>query len=111
VGRFDLNGTDSTFHLWVTSNPTSLTLGGPDLALNTANAVLTNLNASTVRFRHFTITADTGTVGAATFDEIRFGETFADVSPVPIPEPSTYALLAAGLGALVWLRRRANAKV
>jgi hypothetical protein len=109
VGRFDLNGTDSTFHLWVTSDPNSLILGGPDLNLATANAVLTNLNAATVRFRHFIITANTGTVGAATFDEIRFGTTFADVSP--IPEPSTYALLAAGLGALVWLRRRAKAKV
>jgi hypothetical protein len=108
VGRFDLNGTDSTFHLWVTSNPTSLTLGGPDLALNTANASLTNLDAATVRFRHFNIFADTGGANSK-IDEIRFGTSFADVSP--IPEPSTYALLAAGLGALVWLRRRAKAKV
>jgi hypothetical protein len=108
VGRFDLNGTDSTFHLWVTSNPTSLTLGGPDLALATANASLTNLNAATVRFRNFSINVDDGS-NVAKIDEIRFGTTFADVSP--IPEPSTYALLAAGLGTLVWLRRRAKAKV
>jgi hypothetical protein len=108
VGRFDLNGTDSTFHLWVTSNPTSLTLGGPDLALATANASLTNLDVATVRFRNFSINVDDGS-NVAKIDEIRFGTTFADVSP--IPEPSTYALLAAGLGTLVWLRRRAKAKV
>jgi hypothetical protein len=108
VGRFDLNGTNSTFHLWVTSDPTSLTLGGPDLALASANASLTNLDATTVRFRHFSINVDDGS-NVAKIDEIRFGTTFADVSP--IPEPSTYALLAAGLGALVWLRRRAKAKV
>jgi hypothetical protein len=108
VGRFDLNGTDSTFHLWVTSDPNSLTLGGPDLNLATANASLTNLDAATVRFRNFSINIDDGS-NVAKIDEIRFGETFADVSP--IPEPSTYALLAAGLGTLVWLRRRAKAKV
>jgi hypothetical protein len=108
VGRFDLNNTASTFHLWVTSNPNSLNLGGPDLALNTANASLTGLNANTVRFMNFNIFADTGGTNSK-IDEIRFGKTFADVSP--IPEPSTYALLAAGLGALVWLRRRAKVKV
>jgi hypothetical protein len=108
VGRFDLNGMNSTFHLWVTSNPTSLTLGGPDLNLATANASLTNLDAATVRFRNFNIFANTGGSNSK-IDEIRFGTSFADVSP--IPEPSTYALLAAGLGALVWLRRRAKAKV
>jgi hypothetical protein len=78
------------------------------LDLTTANAVLTNLNAASVNFRNFNIFADTGGANSK-IDEIRFGQTFADVSP--IPEPSTYALLAAGLGALVWLRRRAKAKV
>jgi hypothetical protein len=109
VARFHLNNTASTFHLWVTSNPNSLNLGGPDLDLTTANASLTGLNAASVNFRHFSILANTGGPSNARFDEIRFGTNFADVSP--IPEPSTYALLAAGLGALVWLRRRANAKV
>jgi hypothetical protein len=37
-------------------------------------------------------------------DEVRFGTTWASVTPVP--EPSTYALLALGLGALFFLRRR-----
>jgi hypothetical protein len=109
VARFHLNNTASTFHLWVTSDPDSLTLGGPDLDVDTANASLTDLNAASVNFRHLSILANDGGTSNARFDEIRFGKTFADVSP--IPEPSTYALLAAGLGALVWLRRRAKAKV
>jgi hypothetical protein len=40
--------------------------------------------------------------GTATYDEIRFGATLADVTPVP--EPSSMALL--GLGGLALLRRR-----
>jgi len=38
------------------------------------------------------------------YDELRFGTTWASVTP--IPEPSTYALLALGFGAVFFLRRR-----
>jgi hypothetical protein len=109
VARLTLNGLNSGVNLWVTSDPTSLTLGGSESSLPSPNASLTGLNANTVNFRHLYIQADLGDSGVALFDEIRFGTSFADVSP--IPEPSTYVLLAAGLGALVWLRRRAKAKV
>jgi hypothetical protein len=102
-----MNGASSSFHFWATDNPTALTLGGPDLALGTANVALTGLNASTIGFRSLHIYGSDG-LGHSQFDEIRFGTTFADVSP--IPEPSTYALLAAGLGALAWLRRRGTPK-
>jgi hypothetical protein len=39
----------------------------------------------------------------ARFDELRWGETFADVTPF-VPEPSTLTLLALGMAAV--LRRR-----
>jgi len=43
--------------------------------------------------------------GTVTYDEIRFGATYADVSPAgAIPEPS--AALLGGIGALLLLRRR-----
>ena len=43
--------------------------------------------------------------GVSSFDEIRLGDTFASVTP--IPEPSSFALLAGVLGlSLVMLRRR-----
>jgi hypothetical protein len=45
--------------------------------------------------------------GLFTIDDVRVGTTWQDVSPVP--EPSTYALLASGLGALFFLRRRFTA--
>jgi hypothetical protein len=105
VGRFDMNGASSSFHFWATDNPTALTLGGPDLALGTANVALTGLDASTIGFRSLHIYGSDG-LGHSQFDEIRFGTTFADVSP--IPEPSTYALLALGVGSLWMLRRRSR---
>ncbi len=40
----------------------------------------------------------------ATFDELRYGSTLLDITP--IPEPSTFALLSLGVAALVGLRRR-----
>jgi hypothetical protein len=102
VGRFDMNGANSSFHFWATDDPTALALGGPDLVLGTANVALTGLNASNIGFRSLHIYGSGG-LGHSQFDEIRFGTTFADVSP--IPEPSTYALIGLGLAALFTLRR------
>lgn len=40
-------------------------------------------------------------------DELRLGETFADVTPfTPVPEPSTWALILAGIAGLALMRRR-----
>jgi hypothetical protein len=44
------------------------------------------------------------------FDELRWGETFADVTPflAPVPEPGALALLASGLAAFGFVVRRAR---
>lgn len=44
--------------------------------------------------------------GGVYADDRFVGVTNISASVAPIPEPSTYALLGLGLGALVWLRRR-----
>lgn len=56
---------------------------------------------STGNFAQFVSVAD-----VAQFDEMRYGTTLADV--IPVPEPSTFVLAAAGLGALYVLRRRSQ---
>jgi hypothetical protein len=44
------------------------------------------------------------------FDEVRWGETFADVTPflsdAPVPEPGTFGLLTFALAGLAVMRRR-----
>ena len=96
-----MNGTDSSFHLWV--DPGSL--GGGDPGLGTANASLTGLDVADIGFGTLGMYAG-ATAGQASLDEFRFGETFADVTPSAIPEPATVGML--GLGALVvmLLRRK-----
>ena len=45
------------------------------------------------------------------FDEVRWGETFADVTPFlpPVPEPGTFGLLGVALGGVAVMRRRLRA--
>lgn len=77
----------------------------PDSDLN-LGAIHSSLTVNVDQSGYDTISMARGDV--MVMDEIRFGASFADVSPVPasvvIPEPST-ALLGA-LGALAFLRRR-----
>lgn len=100
VLRFDFNGSNSSVHAWV--NPAFATLGGPDLALVTADVSLTGLTNTSISFRNLgLILGFNSNNGAA--DEIRFGTTYASVTPVPEPA-SAVALL--GLGAAALVRRR-----
>ncbi len=89
VFRYEFNGaSNDTFSVWL--NPTA---ASDSASITATDYILNNLEIRSVNAN-----------GALAFDEIRFGTTFADV--VPIPERSTLALLAGGVGALTLIRRR-----
>jgi len=74
-------------------------------ALNTplgAANISGGLGSSSFDIGGVRLTAQASATG--TFDEVRVGTTYADVSP--IPEPTTWALLAGSLTVLVVFRRR-----
>lgn len=102
VLRFDMNGTNSTAHLWV--NPAQNLLGGADPDTSTAQASLLGLDAAAIEFRNVAIYLGSGT-NQGSADEIRIGQTFADVTP--IPEPGVFAaLFGLAVVGLAILRRR-----
>jgi hypothetical protein len=88
-------GNADTAYMWI--NPTL----GPEPDIAVADATTTG-NFGFNRLRPFAGNPSTasGNIGAqGLIDEIRIGETWMDVTPVP--EPSTWALIS--LGGLVWL--------
>lgn len=95
VLKFELSITGpNNVYGWL--NPAPATLGGPDLAVSTADAAFTALSSSDARFKSIGIYLENA-ADRVSVDEIRLGLTYADVTP--IPEPSAIALLAlAGIG-------------
>lgn len=102
--EWDGNGTDEVIHLYLNPVP-----GGaapdPSMAIASTSALGIDLPSSnTNQLDNIAIfTADIGTEWA--FDEIRIGQTFADVAPFAIPEPSTLALIGVGVLNLAFRRR------
>lgn len=84
IVKFDLSATAASDTVTVWVNPT---LGAGDPA--SGGIVLSGQN---ITFDRLALSDYSG--GAASWDEIRFGTTFADVTTSAIPEPSTYALFA-----------------
>lgn len=91
----ELNLTTFAINLYV--NPSSLGGAAPGTATATANYG-SSVFTDTLRFVQDAAGAGPG------FDEVRVGNSFADVTP--IPEPSTYAMILVGLGAVLLFRRR-----
>lgn len=93
-------GDVDTLYLWMNASLDS----EPSIA--TADATTTG-NFGFNRIRPFAgnPSAEAGNIGAQGYlDEIRIGETFLDVTPVP--EPSTWALVGLGLLAFLKFRRK-----
>lgn len=96
---FDFSVGKTKLSLWV--NPNLSSVGTANYVFTSASNSLTNIgvNLAGLGYR-------TGTTNTAIIDEFRIGTAMEDV--IPVPEPSTWALLAGGaaLVAVVRFRRR-----
>jgi hypothetical protein len=99
VAKFTLSATTDADVATFWFNPETGTAGDPTVFESTIT-----LNSLDISYDRFTL-ANFGLSGTILIDEIRFGSTYGNVTPVP--EPSTYALLG-GICSLffVALRRR-----
>lgn len=98
VARFDFTPSGESARLWVNPDLSGTPTDG------TAAVTLTGLTD----FTFDTVRIQSGSSTTFAFDEFRFGDTFADVTPVP--EPIAMALLVFGIlavtiGGLRWARR------
>ena len=97
VVRFDFTAGNDTFRLYV--NPTP---GGTEPSV--ADATKTNLDLATF----IGVSISTGAAATWSVDEMRVGNTFADVTPVPEPGSIGFTLVG-GLSAL-WCRGRRRSR-
>ncbi len=99
IGRMQWNadsGLNDTLTLWTRALDDIAT--APSAGGATQSALILQGQLDTITF------AQRNSGGTQTYDEIRFGASFADVSPIAIPEPSAALLVA--IGSLLLLRRR-----
>jgi len=94
VVRFDFTAANDTFRLYV--NPTP---GATEPSV--ADALKNDLNIGTF----VGVSISTGALANWSVDEIRLGNTFADVVAVPVPEPGSIVLTLSGGLAILWRRR------
>jgi DNA-binding beta-propeller fold protein YncE len=101
-------GSIEEFTSGVPSSVTVSDLSSPDdVTIDTnGNLFITNLGNNTVT--EYNPTTKTSSVLAGNLNYPCFITTF-DTSTIPVPEPSTYALLAFGLGLILFVRHRKTA--
>jgi len=96
VGKFGTDGDLWTQYIWI--DPSTSSLGGLDLTTASANGFYALGDTDTLA------SVVIGGPNASVIDEIRVGESYADVTP--IPEPASILLLVSGLVGAYKLRRR-----
>jgi hypothetical protein len=99
VVRVDFTAGDEQAWMWLSPDLSAT----PDVSTADASGLVKSFEADFLQIQ-------LESAGAAGVDEIRSGETFADVAPhtpwVPVPEPSTAGLLSLGLFGLAIYARR-----
>ena len=105
VGSYTFNPStdDDSSQLWV--NPDSSTFGAGSAPGGSISTILGGDIARVASFVLYDRSANEPTAGA--IDDLRFGLTWADVTPSSVPEPSTLALGALGLAWLCTRRQSA----
>jgi PEP-CTERM motif len=97
---FNPNTADDTVSLWVNPTPGGST---PTADVSFANPLL----ADAANLQVLGIKAQSAaTQGNWIFDTFRIGDTWGDVTPIAVPEPSTFVLAGAGLGIMFMMIRR-----
>jgi hypothetical protein len=96
VEEFDF--TAQTGYLYLNPTPG----GSMPAATLTLHDVTTVTAIDNVGFK----TAASGTTGSYLTDNLLVGTTWADVTPIAVPEPSTFALMGLGLGLMAAMIRR-----
>jgi len=105
VGSYTFNPSadDDSSQLWL--NPDSSTFGAGSAPGGSISSILGTDIARVASFVLYDRSANEPTAGA--IDDLRFGLSWADVTPSSVPEPSTFALGALGLAWLCTRRRSA----
>ena len=97
VYRIDFLATSATIRLYL--NPT--------LGTEPTTASLTA--TKTAALTYDSIRIQSGGTTAGSIDEIRLGTTYADVTPIAVPEPTTMALVLLGTAGMLRVLRRRRA--
>ena len=84
--------------MWINPNPADFGLGTPPAATLTAapGVTVADSSANVLAFNLRNVNT-VGTPTGVLFDELRFGTSWADVMPSPVPEPAAAGLLGLGL--------------
>ncbi|MEI7535281.1 MAG: Ig-like domain repeat protein, partial [Verrucomicrobiae bacterium] len=90
VIKFELSTTAgaNNAYVWMFSNSSAANLGGADLNTGTAMASITGKNTADLRFKAIGFYLDNA-ANRVDVDEIRFGTSYASVSPVPAATTTT----------------------